>query len=56
MIWRMEKRRGSAVGGGSTATGSTGPLALILMGVGIQTGRRIYQLAEKAADDIEHGL
>jgi hypothetical protein len=29
---------------------------LILMGIGIQIGRRIYQLAEKAADDIEHDL
>jgi hypothetical protein len=42
----------------SILTGVCGsiPLALILMGVGIQTGRRIYQLAEKAADDIEHDV
>ena len=42
----------------SIITGVCGniPLALILMGIGIQTGRRIYQLAEKAAQDIEHGL
>jgi hypothetical protein len=26
------------------------------MGIGIQIGRRIYQLAEKATDDIEHDL
>ena len=32
------------------------PLALILIGIGIQIGRRIYQLAEKATDDIEHDL
>jgi hypothetical protein len=32
------------------------PLALILMGIGIQIGRRIYQLAEKATDDIAHDL
>jgi hypothetical protein len=29
---------------------------LILMGVGIHTYRRIYQLAEKAAHDIEPDL
>jgi hypothetical protein len=42
----------------SIITGVCGniPLALILMGIGIQIGRRIYQLAEKAADDIEHDL
>ncbi len=42
----------------SIITGVCGniPLALILMGIGIQIGRRIYQLAEKATDDIEHDL
>jgi hypothetical protein len=42
----------------SIITGLCGniPLALILMGIGIQIGRRIYQLAEKATDDIEHEL
>jgi hypothetical protein len=35
----------------SIITGVCGniPLALILMGIGIQIGRRIYQLAEKPA-------
>ena len=42
----------------SILTGVCGgiPLALILMGVGIQTARRIHQLAEKAAHDIESDL
>lgn len=42
----------------SIITGVCGniPLASILMGVGIQTGRRMYQLAEEAAHDIEHDL
>jgi len=39
-----------------TASPHDRPIALILMGIGIQIGRRIYQLAEKATDDIEHEL